>query len=139
MFKTLPAFAALLAAVLLTGCGILYRQPIHQGNLLEKKNVEQLQAGMSKRQVLVLLGSPSVADPFHTLRWDYITTQRSRRAGKAQVKRFTVHFEGDSLSRWEGEYFPEQDRMLATDMRRRFGYYPKTKEEKEKERQRRQR
>lgn len=137
MKKTLPAFAVLLTLTLLAGCGILYRQPIHQGNLLEKKNVEQLQAGMSKRQVLVLLGSPSVADPFHTSRWDYITTQRTRRAGKAQVKHFAVFFEGDSLSRWEGEYFPEQDQMLATDMRRRFGYYPKTKEEKEKERERR--
>lgn len=135
--KKIPiAFAALLATALLAGC-ILYRQPIHQGNLLEKKNVEQLQVGMNKRQVLVLLGSPSVADPFHASRWDYITTQRTRRAGKAKVKHFIAHFEGDNLARWEGEYFPEQDEMLAIDMRRRFGYYPKTKQEKEKERQRR--
>ena len=55
----------LLTALVTSGCGILYRQPIYQGNLLEKSAVDQLQPGMSKQQVLNLLGTPSIADPFH--------------------------------------------------------------------------
>ena len=77
----------LLAALTLAtaGCGILYKQPIYQGNLLEKTNVDQLQAGMSKQQVLVLLGTPSIEDPFHHERWDYTATQRVGRVGKSLV------------------------------------------------------
>jgi outer membrane protein assembly factor BamE len=33
------AFVLLLAAVLLSGCNFIYRQPVFQGNLLEKSNV----------------------------------------------------------------------------------------------------
>src|SRR5678815_3962413 len=33
------------------GCGILYKQPIYQGNLIEKASADQLKVGMSKQQV----------------------------------------------------------------------------------------
>jgi outer membrane protein assembly factor BamE len=59
------ALTLLIAAVLVSGCGIIYRQPVFQGNLLETKNVEQLKVGMTRQQVFSLLGSPPVADPFH--------------------------------------------------------------------------
>ena len=125
---------ALLVAVLAAGCGVLYRQPIHQGNLLEKTNVDQLQAGMDKRQVLVLLGSPSIADPFHHERWDYTTSQRVGRSGRTEVKNLTLWFENDVLARWDGEYFPEQDEQLARSALRAFG--PNLTKDKDKKRRR---
>ena len=112
------------------GCGMLYRQPIYQGNLLDKANVDQLQEGMDKRQVMTLLGSPSVADPFHHSRWDYVATQRVGRTGDTEVKNLTLYFEGEQLARWEGEYFPEADKQLANDMRGRFGNLPPDKSKK---------
>ena len=117
-------------AVATAGCGMLYRQPIDQGNLLEKTNVDQLQTGMDKRQVMTLLGSPSIADPFHHDRWDYVATQRTGRVGATEVKDLTLYFENEQLARWEGEYFPEQDKELATDMRSRFGNLPVDKTKK---------
>jgi len=117
-------------AVATAGCGMLYRQPIYQGNLLEKTNVDQLQTGMDKRQVMTLLGSPSIADPFHHDRWDYVATQRTGRVGATEVKDLTLYFENEQLARWEGEYFPEQDKELATDMRSRFGNLPVDKKKK---------
>ena len=118
----------LLALILSTaGCGMLYRQPIYQGNLLDKSAVDQLQEGMDKRQVMTLLGSPSVADPFHHNRWDYVATQRTGRVGKTEVKNLTLYFEGEQLAKWEGEYFPEQDKALSMDMRMRFGNLPPEK------------
>ena len=111
----------LIVALSTTGCGILYKQPIYQGNLLEKTNVDQLQAGMSKQQVLVLLGTPSIEDPFHHDRWDYTASQRVGRIGRTDIKNFTLYFEGDTLARWEGEYFPEQDEQLAKAAPRQFG------------------
>lgn len=50
----------LVAAVALStaGCGIIYKQPIYQGNLIKQTAVEQLQVGQSKQQVSALLGTP---------------------------------------------------------------------------------
>jgi outer membrane protein assembly factor BamE len=120
------AFTLALAALLMTGCGIVYRQPVFQGNLLESKNVEQLKEGMSRQQVFSLLGSPPVADPFHQGRWDYVATER-RRVGKTEIKTLTLHFESDALARWEGEYFPEADKALSAEMRR-FGNLARDKD-----------
>ncbi len=103
------------------GCGILYKQPIYQGSLLEKAQVDQLQTGMSKQQVEALIGSPSIADPFHHDRWDYTATQRTNRRGTTEVKNMTLWFENDALAKWEGEYFPEQDAELVGYVTRKFG------------------
>ena len=108
------------------GCGIIYRQPVFQGNLLETRSVEQLQVGLSRAQVFSLLGSPPVSDPFHQSRWDYVATER-RRTGDTEIKNLTLWFEGDSLARWEGEYFPEADTELAAEMRR-FGNLARDKD-----------
>lgn len=111
---------ALLASAT-TGCGILYKQPIYQGNLLEKAQVEQLQTGMSKQQVEGLIGSPAITDPFHHDRWDYTASERTGRLGRTDVKNMTLWFQNDALSKWEGEYFPEQDQELARFVTRKFG------------------
>ena len=128
------ALVLILAAVLVSGCNFVYRQPVFQGNLLEKNNVEQLKPGMTQAQVIALLGTPPLADPFHTERWDYAATERRDR-GKTEIKNLTVWFEGDTLSKMEGEYFPEQDAALLLEMRK-FGFANLPKE-KDKDKQRR--
>jgi len=124
------AFAFLLATVLLSGCSFGYRQPIFQGNLLDKQSVEQLKPGLTRAQVIALIGDPPVSDPFHHDRWDYVATQRTGRVGKTEIKTLTVFFANDQLQKWEGEYFAEQDKELAADMRSRFGNLPKDKKKK---------
>ena len=121
----------LVAAVSLavSGCGILYKQPIYQGNLIEKTAVDQLQVGQSKQQVQSLLGSPSIADPFHADRWDYTASNRTNRRGTTEIKNLTLVFNGDTLASWEGEYFPEADLQLSRDVRK-FG--PNLAKEKKK-------
>lgn len=121
MRKLLPL---VLAALVTTGCGVIYRQPIYQGNLLDKAAVEQLQVGMDQRQVMTLLGTPAIQDPFHHDRWDYVASRRTGRSGDTVVKNMTVWFENGSVTRWEGEYFPEEDSELAKTMSR-FGNLPK--------------
>lgn len=108
-------------ALMTAGCGVIYRQPIYQGNLLEKSAVDQLQAGMSKQQVMMLLGTPSIADPHHQDRWDYTATQRVGRVAKTETKNLTVFFENDAVTKWEGDYFPEQDAQLAESSVQQFG------------------
>ncbi|AXA83975.1 outer membrane protein assembly factor BamE [Lysobacter oculi] len=112
------------------GCGIVYRQPIYQGNLIEPSAVEQLQVGMSKQQVSAMLGTPSIEDPFHHDRWDYTSSQRRGRTAKAEVKNFVVYFENEAVTRWEGDYFPSQDAELARRSLRDFG--PNLRKDKKK-------
>ena len=119
----------LLVGISTSGCGVLYRQPIFQGNLLDKSSVDQLQQGMDKRQVMTLLGTPSVRDPFHHDRWDYVASRRTGRTGKPVVKNMTLYFESETLARWEGEYFPEEDSELAKTMSK-FGNLAKDKDKK---------
>lgn len=111
------------------GCGILYKQPIYQGNLIEKTAVDQLAVGQSKQQVQSLLGSPSIADPFHAQRWDYTAAQRVNRRGDTDIKNLTLVFDGNTLASWEGEYFPEADLELSREVRK-FG--PNLAKEKKK-------
>lgn len=124
------AYPLLLTLLLASGCALIYRQPVFQGTLLEKNNVEQLKAGMSRAQVQALLGTPPLADPFHAARWDY-TASEQRGHHRPVIKTLTVYFQDDTLLRWEGEYFPEEDVALAQEMGK-FGNLPKDKDKKRK-------
>jgi outer membrane protein assembly factor BamE len=124
-------FTALFCALLLGGCGVIYKVDVYQGNLLETKNVDQLKAGQTKRQVYALLGTPAVQDPFHQSRWDYLATV-SKRGRDTEIKNLVLTFDGDILASIEGDYFPEQDEALAKEMTR-YGNLPR---EKDKERRR---
>ena len=119
------ALPLILFVALASGCGFIYRQPVFQGTLLEKTSVEQLKEGMTQSQVIALLGTPPLMDPFHQHRWDYTASQR-RGHQKTEVKMIILWFEGDVLSKWEGEYFPEQDVELTAEMRK-FGNLSKDK------------
>ena len=134
----MPSFRHLLLIVPLslavTACGALYKQPIYQGNLMEKEAVDQLKPGLSKQQVAGLLGTPSIQDPFHAQRWDYSATERTNRRGTTTGKTLSLHFENDTLVRWEGDYFPEQDLALAQKANRQFG--PNLAKDKGKKRSR---
>ncbi|NDY94555.1 outer membrane protein assembly factor BamE [Wenzhouxiangella limi] len=113
----LIASAILLTVLItvLTGCNLVYKQDIQQGNVLDDDNVAQLDTGMTKRQVLVLLGSPSVQSPFHDDRWDYMNTFAPR-GGKPVKRVLTLRFEDERLSSVEGSYL-EQDTVAARALR----------------------
>lgn len=104
-----------LLAFSLTACNIVYKQDIQQGNVLDDDDVSRLEIGMTKRQVQVLLGSPSVTSPFHENRWDYVNTFSPR--GTNKVKRvLTLRFEDDRLAELEGSFL-DQDSVAAQALR----------------------
>jgi len=58
MRKLLPKLLIIgLTLVFISGCNILYRQPVYQGTLLDKKNVDLLKEGMSQQEVFQLVGT----------------------------------------------------------------------------------
>lgn len=121
-----PLLVASLSALIAfgtAGCGLLYKVDVYQGNMLDERNVAQLREGMSKRQVVSLLGTPSVRSPFHADRWDYLATI-SQRGSEPEVRNLVLTFNGDSLASIEGDYFPKQDNELRLRMAR-YGNLPR--------------
>ena len=76
---------------------------IHQGNLIDRKRIEQLEIGMSREQVKYLLGSPVSNNIFHADRWDYLH-YISKAGSYAKPKRVTVFFTNDRLARIDDQY-----------------------------------
>jgi outer membrane protein assembly factor BamE len=102
-----------LLALLLPGCGLLYQQPIQQGNLFEPGQVDALKPGMTKRQVALVLGTPAIQSPFHEDRWEYISTLKEK--NRSELKRLTVVFEDNVLVRIEGDYEVGKAERAGTD------------------------
>ena len=75
----------------------VYKPSIMQGSVLEIKDVEKLQLGMSKSAVINLIGSPSIIDPFHQYQWDYIhhSTLNSEQIIQYRLR---LVFDGDVLA-----------------------------------------
>lgn len=94
---------ACLAAILLAlgGCNLVYKQNIQQGNALDQEDLDKLRLGMSMNQVSFLLGTPSVQDPFHHDRWDYVSSF-SRRGDEPVARKVTLYFEDGSLAEMIG-------------------------------------
>jgi outer membrane protein assembly factor BamE len=117
MQKLIRTLGLAMMAAAIAGCGLVYTPDVQQGNLLDKKNVDQLQPGMTKRQVLVLLGTPSVISPFDQDRWDYVSTFSHR--GKPMTKRtLTLTFNNDTLVRTEGDFFAQDAEQLLKDSKK---------------------
>ena len=103
MRPTLPTL--FLLAALLAGCNLLYKPEVQQGTLLSAEMLANLRPDMTKRQVRLLLGSPSVSDTFHPERWDYVYSVN--RAGEKVIpQHLTLYFRNDTLVRAEGDLAP---------------------------------
>ncbi len=100
---------AALAGLMLGGC--VYRINVQQGNLLDEEQIEQLEVGMTRKQVRFLLGTPMVSDPFHAERWDYVYYLALGRKEPVMSHMLTVYFEGDLVSRIERHEQVEDETM----------------------------
>jgi outer membrane protein assembly factor BamE len=70
---------------------------IRQGNVITQEMVDQLEIGMTKRQVRFVLGTPLLVDTFSGERWDYYFSD-DKRDGEVVTKGVTLLFENELLS-----------------------------------------
>ncbi len=105
MQKKLIIISILSAVLFFTGCEP-HRIDIQQGNKVKPENFEKLKIGMTRNQVIYILGSPLLVDSFHQDRWDYIYYLKPGNKAVLQ-SRLTLYFNGDSLSKIDdSEYTP---------------------------------
>jgi outer membrane protein assembly factor BamE len=89
--------AVLITTLCMAAC--VYRIDIQQGNLLEDKDINQVEVGMTRSQVQFLLGTPMVSDAFHRDRWDYAYYLRQGRSREVDRRWLIVYFENERVAR----------------------------------------
>ena len=100
-----------LALLLTSACGTVnffpgvYRVNIEQGNIVTQEMVDQLEPGMTRRQVRFILGTPLLEDSFNQARWDYTYSLRNG-DDILEQRRLSVFFQGDNLSHFVGDFVP---------------------------------
>ncbi len=91
----------LIAAIIsLPAC--IYRIDIPQGNRISDEKIAQLEVGMSKRQVVFLLGEPAIRDIYHPDTWHYVYYLKSGEDGSIQKSVMILRFDGELLTLIEG-------------------------------------
>lgn len=87
----------------------VYRIDIQQGSIVDNEMLSRLKPGMDKNQVQFIMGTPSLVDPFHTDRWEYVYT--FSKGGKQRKQRhITLHFDDDKLAYIDGGVIPGLER-----------------------------
>ncbi|HET9818870.1 MAG TPA: outer membrane protein assembly factor BamE [Rhodanobacteraceae bacterium] len=141
MPRTIPALLLATAAMLtLGGCGLIYKPDVQQGNLLIGKNVSELKPGLTKQQVVALLGTPSVVSPFNQDQWNYVATLQ-RRGGTIKERTLTLYFDNDTLVRTDGDFMKETPQELLRESHKYGPLYPTNmtkQEQKELEKKQKQ-
>ena len=92
----------------------VYKIGIPQGNIITQDMVDQLRPGMTKRQVIFVMGTPLVRDPYHQDRWDYIYSYQPGGGVRGQ-ERISVFFQNDLLVSFSGDFVPsDSDETVAS-------------------------
>jgi outer membrane protein assembly factor BamE len=88
-----------LAALALSGCGLVYKMEVNQGNYITQDMATKLKEGQTRQQVRVLLGTPTTESVFHKDRWDYAYSLE-RRGRPITSHKLTVVFADDKVASW---------------------------------------
>ncbi|MBT4782131.1 MAG: outer membrane protein assembly factor BamE [Gammaproteobacteria bacterium] len=113
LMRTLKSWLAIASFLVLSGCNNIgsmdfpgvYKISIPQGNIITQEMVDQLRPGMTKRQVIFVMGTPLVRDPYHQDRWDYVYNFQPG-GGERGQERLSVLFENDQLVSLSGDFEP---------------------------------
>jgi outer membrane protein assembly factor BamE len=104
-------FSVLAVPFLLSACSSVpdlvsrlnpFKIDVRQGNYVSQDMVAQLKPGQTKEQVRFILGTPLIADAFHSDRWDYVYRFQPGR-GEAEQRRLIVYFQDNRLVRVGGD------------------------------------
>ncbi|HNP63203.1 MAG TPA: outer membrane protein assembly factor BamE [Woeseiaceae bacterium] len=96
MRKTTRLFLTFACFMVLSAC--VYRANIAQGNLIERKDLDQVEIGMTKSQIRFLLGTPMINDPFTANRWDYVYYLTIGRRDAVQKRWVSIYFVDEKVS-----------------------------------------
>ncbi|MEQ8861629.1 MAG: outer membrane protein assembly factor BamE [Pseudomonadales bacterium] len=99
-------------ALLLSGCSLpkiglprVHKVPVQQGNVITQDMIDKLKPGMTRTQVVYVMGEPVFRNAFDDNRWDYIYTLEIP-GYYEEEKRMSLYFENGVLAYFTGDYAP---------------------------------
>lgn len=112
----IKASAVLVTALFVSACSSLplpqfpgvYKIPIAQGNIITQEMIDKLEPGMTRRQVIFVMGTPLVRDPYNQDRWDYVFNFQPG-GGERGQERVSLYFQNELLSHFTGDFEPSPD------------------------------
>ncbi len=100
---SLQLLLMLCISISLSACIKPYQPDIQQGNIINNSDLREIRYGMSKQEVLFILGTPLITDPFNTERWDYYFSNLDQRKNEVSTRLITAIFDGNTLVKLEGD------------------------------------
>lgn len=105
----MKALVILSSVVILSGCSVfenwVYRIDVPQGNFLEQRDIDQLRVGMTKEQVVYVIGKPVAENVFDDDVWFYVFDYNSGRSRSNNYQnKVKLTFENDRLKAYEGTF-----------------------------------
>lgn len=98
------------ASIILIACSLAlsacikpYQPNVQQGNIINNSDLREIRYGMTKQEILFILGTPMVIDPFNEQRWDYFYSNRNPRKGQTDQRLITAIFDGQKLVQLAGD------------------------------------
>ncbi|MCO7224621.1 outer membrane protein assembly factor BamE [Pleionea sp. CnH1-48] len=101
--RSIVIIASILLMSISTGCSI-YRMDIRQGNIVEQKDVDKIRKGMTKEQIMFVLGRPVIRDTFDQDTWYYVHSFKSGKTQKVTKKSMTLTFKDNLLVDMVGDF-----------------------------------
>lgn len=102
LMKKIIIIGLILISASLGACSLFhpYQPDIQQGNLYTPVMVEQIKPGMSKDQVVSIMGNPILANIFSDSHWAYVYTFQHK-GGAILKKRLDLYFQNGRVARIE--------------------------------------
>ena len=111
-------FCALIPLTLLSGCSSVgdhipgwlkpYTPDVHQGNVVTSEMVDALHEGMTKNQVIFLLGTPALRNLFHKEQWNYVYFLKPR-FGETSIRKLEITFDEDGrVESFKSDRMPDE-------------------------------
>ncbi|WP_394220852.1 outer membrane protein assembly factor BamE [Alteromonas gracilis] len=89
----------------------IYRIDVPQGNFLDQRDVDKLRVGMTKEQVIYVLGNPVVQDSFDDDTWYYVYDMKRgmKKRGEDFQKQMIINFVDNKVTTVEGDFELSED------------------------------
>ena len=107
--------------IALSGCSIsklelpkVHKVPIQQGNVITQEMVDRIKPGMTKSQVVYVMGEPVLQDPFNADKWTYIYSIEVPGYFN-QKSKMVLFFDEDMLVRFSGDMLPTDQKEALTE------------------------
>ena len=71
-----------------------YTISIEQGQLINEEKMDRVDTGLSKDQILYLLGKPSTTNPFLSDQWNYLYFNNSN---QKEIKKLVIYFKNEKV------------------------------------------